>query len=165
MEGVSFFTTLTYLFFISAGPTKESNAILKDNDNNVCKICNKSFSERSSLLRHFLMMHDKNTPIKPDVHPEMAILKRKMPTEPNTQQDLPKRGRPPKFAKIELPTNPIPVVKYMPRQAPNEGARPQQILRPPVPPIQNIAITPARIGMFYFFCSPLKSYKNHLKVT
>ena len=108
------------------------------------------------------MMHDKNAPIKPDVHPEMAILKRKMPPEPNIQQDLPKRGRPPKIAKIELPTNPIPVVKYMPRQAPNEAAKPQQILRPPVP-IQNIAITPARIGMFYFFfCSPLKSYKSNL---
>ena len=97
------------------------------------------------------MMHDKNAPIKPDVHPEMAILKRKVPPEPNIQQDLPKRGRPPKIAKIELPKNPIPVVKYMPKQAPNEGARPQQILRPPVPPIQNIAITPARIGMFHFF--------------
>ena len=96
------------------------------------------------------MMHDKNAPIKPDVHPEMAILKRKISLEPNIQQDLPKRGRPPKIAKIELPTNPIPVVKYMPRQAPNEGARPQQIVRPAVP-IQNIAVTPARIGMFYFF--------------
>ena len=98
------------------------------------------------------MMHDKNTPIKPDVHPKMAILKRKMPTEPDIHPPLPKLGRPPKIAKIELPTNPIPVVKYMPRQAPNEGARtqPQQIVRPSVP-IQNIAITPARIGMFHFF--------------
>jgi hypothetical protein len=151
-------TFLYNIIFFFAGPTKESNAILKDNDNNVCKICNKSFSERSSLMRHFLMMHDKKIPIKPDVHPKMAILKRKMPTEPDIQPNMPKLGRPPKIAKIELPTNPIPVVKYMPRQAPNEGPR-------PAVPIQNIAITPARIGMFYFFCSPLKSYKNHLKVT
>ena len=101
-------------------------------------------------MRHFLMMHDKKIPIKPDVHPKMAILKRKMPTEPDIQPNMPKLGRPPKIAKIELPTNPIPVVKYMPRQAPNEGAR-------PAVPIQNIAITPARIGMFYIFF-PLKSY-------
>ena len=105
-------------------------------------------------MRHWLMMHDKNNPIKPDVHPEMAILKRKMAMDPK-----PKLGRPPKMAKIDLPINPIPVVKYMPRQAPNEGSRTQQIIRPTVP-MQNIAITgpaitPARIGIFYsFFCSP-----------